>query len=91
MFAALFASLPLRDLNILARPRPALLNEISPETELGAFRDQCLRVTISDLERIFLLLTDPRDVAQVRLVCKTWRRLADGVLAERPEAFFALR
>jgi ankyrin repeat protein len=90
---ALFASPALRRLNILARRRrlPALPNEIGADADAAAaYAAQCLHVTERDVERIFLQLSDARDVAQLRLVCKTWRRLADSesVLAERPESFF---
>jgi ankyrin repeat protein len=90
---ALFASPALRRLNILARRRrlPALPNEIGDAAADAAYAAQCLHVTERDVERIFLHVSDARDVAQLRLVCKTWRRLADSesVLAERPEAFFS--
>jgi hypothetical protein len=47
-----------------------------------------ITTSMQDTLRIFGLLTSSRDFAQVRLVCKTWRHLADETLSERDTEFF---
>jgi ankyrin repeat protein len=83
-----FESVHLRRLNTLARSRRhAVLVEDDNENDgVGdgdGFRVHCLK-------QIILGVTDARDVENVRLVCKAWRRLDDSVLGARPDVFFAV-
>jgi hypothetical protein len=72
---------------VLARFLCVLPESITLESDYTTFFAQCLQVSFNDMRRIFMFL-DRCDFAQICLVCKLWRRLANETIVERPLDFF---
>jgi CO dehydrogenase/acetyl-CoA synthase epsilon subunit len=55
---------------------------------LRKFSNETPNQSLPHMELIFTFVTNREDFSQLRLVCKTWRRVAETVLAGLPLAFF---